>query len=126
MTMAFLALLIAVLFVDLLLPQFNAATGKQLDLVFNSQLLLSLTAIMTITGLVAGSYPGFDLSRFNPSVVLKGSFSYQRSLPEMFARRGLIIFQFAISVIFIVAVTVVYKQIEYVQTKYIGYDKENI
>ena len=126
MAMAFLSLLIAVLFVDLLLPQFNTATGKQLNLVFNSQLVLALAAIVTVTGLIAGSYPAFYLSRFNPSVVLKGSFSYQRSLPEMFARKGLIIFQFAISVIFIVAVTIVYKQIEFVQTKYIGYDRDNI
>jgi ABC-type antimicrobial peptide transport system permease subunit len=126
MVMAFLSLLIAVLFVDLLLPQFNATTGKQLDLVFNSQLVLSLAAIVAITGLIAGIYPAFYLARFNPAVVLKGPFNYQRSLGEMFARKGLIVFQFAISVMFIVAVTVVYKQIEYVQTKYIGYDRDNI
>lgn len=126
MAMTAISFLVAVLFVDLLLPEFNATTGKQLDLVFDPELVLSLIIIVAFTGLIAGSYPAFYLSRFNPSVVLKGSFIYQRSLSEIFARRGLITFQFAISVIFIVAVTVVYEQIEFVQTKYLGYDRDNI
>ena len=127
MVMAFLSLGIAVLFVDLLLPQFNVITGKDLDLHFSSDFALSLLGIVCITGLLAGSYPAFYLSGFNPSAVLKSSFNSQRwTLSEIIARRGLIIFQFALSVIFIVAVLVVYKQVEFVQTKYLGYDKDNI
>lgn len=127
MAMAFLSLGVAVLCVDLLLPQFNFITGKELVLRFNPNFAFSLLAIVAITGLLAGSYPAFYLSRFNPSVVLKGSFNSQRgTFSEIIARRGLIIFQFALSVIFIVAVLIVYKQVEYVQTKYLGYDKDNI
>jgi hypothetical protein len=127
MVMALLSLGVAVLFVDLLLPQFNLVTGKNLDLSFNSTFAFSLLSIVTITGLLAGSYPAFYLSRFNPSAVLKGSFNSQRgSISETLARRGLIIFQFTLSVIFIVAVIIVYKQVEFVQTKYLGYDKDNI
>ena len=127
MMMALLSLAIALLFVDLLLPQFNSITGKELDLRFSSNLVLSLAGVITITGLLAGSYPAFYLSRYNPAVVLKGSFNTQGStLGELLARKGLIIFQFTLSVIFIVAVMVVYKQVEFVQTTYLGYDKDNI
>ncbi|HMG93929.1 MAG TPA: ABC transporter permease, partial [Chryseolinea sp.] len=73
MMMALLSLAIALLFVDLLLPQFNSITGKELDLRFNLGLVLSLVGITATTGLLAGSYPAFYLSRFSPSVVLKGS-----------------------------------------------------
>ena len=112
MMMAFLSLAIALLFVDLLLPQFNSITGKELDLRFSSNLVLSLAGIITITGLLAGSYPAFYLSRYNPAVVLKGSFNTQRStLSELLARKGLILFQFTLSVIFIVAVLVVYNKL---------------
>ena len=127
MMMAFLSLAIALLLVDLLLPQFNSITGKELDLRFSSNLMLSMAGIITITGLLAGSYPAFYLSRYNPAVVLKGSFNKQRgTFSELLARKGLIIFQFTLSVIFIVAVFVVYKQVEFVQTTYLGYEKENI
>jgi putative ABC transport system permease protein len=127
MMMALLSLVIALLFVDLLLPEFNSITGKELDLRFSSNLVLSLAGIITTTGLLAGSYPAFYLSRYNPSVVLKGSFNSQPStLSDLLARKGLIVFQFTLSVIFIVAVTVIYKQVEFVQTTYLGYDKDNI
>jgi hypothetical protein len=127
MIMALLSLAIALLLVDLLLPQFNSITGKELDLRFSSNLMLSLAGIITITGLLAGSYPAFYLSRYNPAVVLKGSFNKQRgTFSELLARKGLIIFQFTLSVIFIVAVFVVYKQVEFVQTTYLGYEKDNI
>ena len=127
MMMALLSLAIALLFVDLLLPQFNSITAKELDLKFSSNLLLSLAGIITVTGLLAGSYPAFYLSRYNPAIVLKGAFNKQRgTFSELLARKGLIIFQFTLSVIFIVAVFVVYKQVEFVQTTYLGYEKDNI
>lgn len=127
MLMTFLSLLIAILIVDLLLPQFNAITGKYLTLNVNTNLILSLTVIILFTGLIAGSYPALYLSGFNPAAVLKGGFNTQSgSIVELLARKGLIVFQFTLSVIFIVAVLVIYKQIEFVQNKYLGYDKDNI
>lgn len=122
--LSFLGLVVAVGLVALLLPQFNIITGKQLALQFDRQLILAIVGITAATGLLAGSYPALYLSGFNPSAVLKGKFS--SSLGELWARKGLVIFQFALSVIFIVSVVVVYKQVEFIQSKSLGYDKENI
>jgi putative ABC transport system permease protein len=122
--MSFMSLLIAVLLVDLLLPQFNQITGKQLSLSFDGGIILSFLSITFVTGFIAGSYPALYLSGFNPATVLKGKFN--TSLGELWARKGLVVFQFAVSVIFIVSVLVIYKQIEYLQTKNLGYNKDNI
>jgi putative ABC transport system permease protein len=122
--MSFLSLAVAVLLVDVLLPQFNEITGKSLELKFDTKLLLSGIAVLSFAGILAGSYPALYLSSFNPSTVLKGRFT--SSFGELWARKGLVVFQFTLSIIFIVCVIVVYKQIEYVQSKGLGYDRENI
>ncbi len=122
--MAFLSLLIAILLVEFLLPQFNEITGKHLALNFNSNLILSVLGIAILTGLISGSYPALYLSSFNPVTVLKGKLN--TSLGELWARKGLVLFQFTVSVILIVSVLVVYKQIEFIQTKKLGYNRENI
>ena len=124
MIMAFLSLFIAVLMVVLLLPQFNLITGKQLTLHFGQKLVLSLLGITIITGLIAGSYPALYLSGFKPMSVLKGKMD--ASLGAVWARKGLVILQFIISVVLIVSVLVVFKQIKYVQNKNLGYNKDNI
>jgi len=123
-SMAFLSLGLAVIFVQLLLPQFNGITGKQLTLPVDSGFILWVAGITLLTGVIAGSYPALYLSGFNPAAVLKGEFN--TSAGELFARKGLVTFQFTLSVILIVSVLVVYKQIEFVQTKNLGYDKDNI
>ncbi len=120
----FLSLLVSFIIVALLLPQFNFITGKQLALDLDVPLLLSVTGITLVTGLMAGSYPAFYLAGFNPVMVLKGRL--KTSLGEVWTRKGLVVFQFALSVILIVAVLVVYQQIAYVQTKNLGYNKDNI
>lgn len=122
--MTFLSLITAILLVMLFLPQFNEITGKHLRLNFDGTLILSVLGITLLTGLIAGSYPALYLSGFNPITVLKGKLT--TSAGEVWARRGLVVFQFAISVILIVSVLVVYKQIEFVQNTNLGYDKDNI
>lgn len=124
MLMSFVALAIAVLLVDLLLPQFNMITGKHLALDEEPEVFLMFVVIAFFTGLISGSYPALYLSGFNPAVVLKGKLN--SSLGELWARKGLVIFQFALSVIFIVAVVVVFRQIQYLQNKNLGYDRENL
>jgi ABC-type antimicrobial peptide transport system permease subunit len=124
MLMTFLSLAIAILLVVLFLPQFNQITGKQLALSFDMNLILSVLGITLFTGLIAGSYPALYLSRFNPITVLKGKLN--TSVEELWARKGLVVFQFVLSIILIVGVLVVYKQIEFVQTKNLGYDKDNV
>ncbi len=117
--MSLAALLIALLMVWVLLPQFNQLTGKVF--VFDPTLLLAVLGITLLTGIVAGSYPAFYLSHLSS---LKGAI--HRSAGELWARKGLVTFQFTVSVVFIIAVLVVYNQISYVQTKSPGYSKDNI
>jgi predicted permease len=122
--MSFLSLFLSVLIVDLFLSQFNIITGKQLVLNLDLDIVLFFLSVAIITGLIAGSYPALYLSGFNPSSVLKGKFT--TSTGALWARKGLVIFQFSISVIFIVSVLVIYNQIDFLQNKNLGYDKENV
>jgi len=121
---AFLSLLVALFMIVALLPLFNAIVDKQLALNFSPQLIALIVATTLFTGLLAGSYPAFYLSGFNPVAVLKGKL--KKSLGEIFARKALVIFQFTISLVLIVSVLVVYRQMEYIQSKNLGYDKANI
>ena len=122
--MSFLSLLTATVVVSLLLPEFNSITGKQLSLELTTPLVLSFLSITLFTGLLAGSYPALYLSGFNPVAVLKGKLN--NSVGELWARKGLVVFQFALSIILIVSVWVVYRQIAFVQSRNLGYDKENV
>ncbi len=124
MLMAFASLIIALLFVVLLLPQFNLITGKQLSLHIGSSFIITFIIIGLVTGLLAGSYPAFYISGFKPMIALKGKLNTM--LGELWVRKGLVVFQYTLSVIFIVAVIVVYKQMRLIQTIDLGYNKENI
>lgn len=124
MFMTVLSLVVAILLVDVLLPQFNMITGK--DLAFRPELnvIVVLLLLILVTGLVAGSYPALYLSGFNPAAVLKGQL--HTSFGEFFARKGLVVFQFTLSVMLIVTVLVIYNQIQFVQNRNLGYDKDNL
>jgi predicted permease len=118
------ASLFSLMVVLLFLPQFNEITDKAISLQFDWSLMAIYFGITLFTGIFAGSYPAFYLSAFNPAKVLKGV--VRGSAGEIWARKGLVIFQFTISVVLIVAVVVVYQQIEFVQNKNLGYEKENL
>ncbi|MBS1597378.1 MAG: ABC transporter permease [Bacteroidetes bacterium] len=124
MTMAFLSLILAIVFVVALLPAFRSITGKNITLDFNAGFILIVIAITFVTALISGSYPALYLSGFKPVLVLKGKLN--TSAGESWIRKGLVIFQFAISVVLIVSVIVVYKQMKLIQTKNLGYNKDNI
>ena len=124
MLMTFLSLMVAVILVGIVLPQFNLITGKELSFTLNRQLVAALAGITLVTGLVAGSYPAIYLSGFNPVTVLKGKLT--SSTGEVWVRKGLVAFQFTLSIVLIVSVFVVYKQIEFVQNANLGYDKDNV
>ena len=119
-----LAMLLAVGIVWLLLPTFNQITGKEIELLFNANLILTLVGITLITGLLAGSYPALYLSGFKPINILKGKL--QTSVAEIFSRKGLVVFQFTLSALLIISVLVVYRQIQYIQHTDPGYSKDNI
>ncbi|WP_234573173.1 ABC transporter permease [Rhodohalobacter sp. 614A] len=122
--MVTLSMILSIVMVELFLPQFNIIAGKQLSLSLNSTLILSLCGGTLVTGLIAGSYPALYLSGFKPISVLKGKL--ERSTGEMWARKGLVVFQFAVSIVLIIAVLVVYKQTAFVQSKNLGYEKEHV
>ncbi|WP_046368338.1 ABC transporter permease [Flavihumibacter petaseus] len=119
-----LSMLLAVMLAVFLLPQFNQATGKQIQLQFTPALATGIVIIGVITGFFAGSYPALYLSGFKPITILKGKLN--TPLAELLSRKGLVIFQFALSTILIVAVTVVYQQIMHIRNINLGYNKENI
>ncbi len=121
---AFMALMLAIVFVVFFLPQFNLIIGKQLALGFDLDFIFTILGITLFTGLVSGSYPALYLSGFNAVAILKGKLNSPMS--ELWTRKGLVVVQFALSVILIVSVFVVYKQIEFVQNRNLGYDQENI
>ncbi|WP_221622068.1 permease prefix domain 2-containing transporter [Larkinella knui] len=122
--MTFLSLLLAAFWVVLLLPQFNIITGKHIHFEFDATLIGSILGITLLTGLISGSYPALYLSGFNPTAVLKGKL--KTSVGELLVRKGLVVFQFTISILFIVSVLVVYQQIDYIQTKNLGYNRDHI
>lgn len=125
MVTAILSLILAIAFVYLFLPQFNVITDKHITLnIFDPELILSFLGITIFTGLAAGSYPALYLSGFKPAAVLKGE--VRGSWGELWARKGLVIFQFALSVILIVSVLVIFMQIDFVQSKNLGYKKDNL
>ena len=125
MIVAGISLILAALVVWLFLPQFNLITGKRIELsIQDPELVLWFTGITILTGIIAGSYPAFYLSGFKPASVLKGQM--KGSIGELWARKGLVVFQFFLSVILIVSVLVIYKQIRFVQSKNLGYEKDHL
>lgn len=123
---ALIALLLAFIFVDLLLPSFNELLGLPLSI---ESLALSVLlplgfALLVFVGVVSGLYPAFYLSAFQPIKTLsKGN---QRTSLSFFSlRNGLTIFQFSVSVTLIIATSVVYVQNEYSLNKDLGFSKEN-
>ena len=122
--MAFLSCLVALILVRLALPAFNNLTDKTIVLSLDLNLISAGLIITLVTGLLAGSYPALYLSSFKPVAVLKGKVTELKG--ESWTRKGLVIFQFSISIILILSVYVVYKQIDYVQNKSLGYDNSHL
>ncbi len=118
------SMVLAYLIVLLLLPQFNVITDKSITLQLTSELLIVSLLTTITTGILAGSYPALYLTHFNPVKVLKGEI--KSSAGEIWARKGLVIFQFTITIILIVGVIVIYSQTQYAFNKNLGYDQENV
>ena len=119
-----LGLGIALILIWIFLPEFNAITGKQLQLMWDPYLSGVLAGTVLLTSLLAGSYPALYLSSLNPIATIKGQL--KRGIGELWVRKGLVVLQFVLSIILIVSVWVVHKQIEFVQQKNLGYNRENI
>jgi len=125
MLLATVSMILAVLLVILFLPAFDGITGKQLDLNHSGiGLIVSLVGITLFTGLISGCYPALYLSGFAPALVLKGKL--RNAAGELIVRKGLVIFQFALSFLLILGVLIVYRQIKYIQTTNLGYDRDHV
>ncbi|MEO8173732.1 MAG: ABC transporter permease, partial [Sediminibacterium sp.] len=123
--LTFMAAIIAVVIAMLLLPMFNSLTGKSLLLPVSTPFFwMAFIGMLIITGFVAGSYPALFLSSLNPIKVLKGSHKF--SWGATFFRKGLVVFQFTLSIILIIGMIVIYRQVDYIQTTNIGYNRENL
>ncbi|HMB91022.1 MAG TPA: ABC transporter permease, partial [Rhodothermales bacterium] len=122
-----LALVLAMALIQVALPVFNSLSGKAISINYldNLALLGSLVGLTLLVGVVAGSYPAFFLSAFRPSEVLKGQTRHGRSR-AVALRKGLVVFQFAISIFLIASTAVVYQQMQYIRAKNLGFDREQI
>lgn len=125
MIISFLALFLSFIFVELTLPIFNNITDKAISIDYSNPFLIALFFGTTfITGLISGSYPAFYLSSLEAVRSLKGSL--KSSGKEVFARKGLVVFQFSLSIILIISTIIIYRQVQFTQQKNLGYNKENL
>ncbi len=125
---SFLATLISFVLAFLLLKPFNAISGKDIEFssILHNNIWLLILTLSFITGLLAGLYPAFYLTSFNPVHVLKGIVPSMSNLGNLLVRNGLVVFQFTVSIALIISTIVVYKQLEFTRQKDLGLDKENV
>lgn len=121
-----IALIISIGVSFLLLPQFNLLAGKQLTLqaLLSPGFILVAFLLVLCVGILAGSYPAFYLTSFNPAEVLKGK--VRAGLKSKGVRSSLVVVQFAVSTFLILATVVVFKQLNFMQNKNLGLDKQNV
>ncbi|MDB5091135.1 MAG: hypothetical protein JWR09_5129 [Mucilaginibacter sp.] len=123
--LAFFAFVLALFLVVVILPVFNQVTAKQIVLPLSSLTFwFNAGGLLLLTGIVAGSYPALFLSSLNPVKVLKGSLKFGSG--ALLFRKGLVVFQFVLSIIFIISTIIIAQQVSYVQAKNLGFDKENL
>ena len=124
--LSFIALIFALLLTELFLPVFNNLSGKQLtlNLAGNPLILGGILLVTLFTGIVSGSYPALFLSSFQPGSVLKGKL--RLGTRGFLSRKILVVFQFTLTVIFLVSTIVIYKQIHYLQNRNLGFDKTHL
>ena len=123
--MAFLALGLALLIISAVLPAFSRLTGKPLHLAIADPVVAGGLLLATLAaGLLAGLYPALLLSSFKPVTVLRGRFSSSRRGTAF--RKGLIVFQFAISIILIIGAGGISSQLRYLQSRDIGFERDDL
>ena len=125
MMLSFIALAMAVLLVYASLPFFNTLASKSITLnLFDIRLTGKILAITAVVGLLAGTYPAFYMSSFNVIKVLKGNLILAGK--GSFLRDGLVVLQFAVSVVLMVSTVIIYNQLRFIHNRDIGFNKENL
>jgi putative ABC transport system permease protein len=123
--MALLALGLAVVLVQVLLPLFNRLTEKHMTIQYtNPSYWLAGIGLALVTGMLSGSYPALFLSSLQPVRVLKGVLQVKAG--AVFFRQGLVVFQFALSLLLIIGTLIASRQLHYIRTKNLGIDRENV
>jgi ABC-type antimicrobial peptide transport system permease subunit len=126
LVMSFASLIVAVALVELLLPIFNGLVGKELtaDFVSNPILGFGLIGVTVLTGIVAGSYPALYMSLFQPAKIVKGGLGPDSRSSRF--RKTLVVLQFTLSVILIAAASIIFKQVDFMRSVDLGFDKEHL
>ncbi|HTJ10836.1 MAG TPA: FtsX-like permease family protein [Dinghuibacter sp.] len=125
MLYSFLSVALGVVLAYVLIPFFNQLTGKELSMPWSEWWLApSLLAVIFVVGVVAGLYPAFYLSNFQPAKVLKGNVA--RGSRNSALRSTLVVFQFTTSIILIIGAFVVYRQMQFILRQKIGFDKDQV
>lgn len=116
---------VSIFLIILMIPYFNDLTGKVLGLdLLDVRLVAGFTAILLFTAFAAGSYPAIFISEFRPVEVLKGQLKSGSRAAVL--RKSLVVLQFTLSIILIISTAVVFRQMEFMQDKDIGFDRENL
>jgi len=128
LVLSFLALIVALLLVVLGASTFEQLSGRALDLtlLLNPGILATLAGFTVVVGLISGFYPAVVLSRYRPSDVLKGAGTMSGSTGSMLFRRGLVVFQFSVSIVLIIGTLIVSRQLDFLQSRPLGFDKEQV
>ena len=126
MILTCIALILAMLLVTLTMPLFRNISAKDLtmDYLTNPVLLAGLLALLLVVSLIGGSYPAFFLSAFRPVEVLQGKL--RKGAKKSFLRIALVSFQFTVSIVLIIGTLIVQKQLNYVRSRNLGYDKDHV
>jgi putative ABC transport system permease protein len=121
MLLSIAALVLSLPVLELMLPKFNALTHKDLSFVQHPEIFGLLFVITMMTGLIAGIYPAFYLSSFAPVAVLKGRF--KNNISAIVIRKGLVVFQFTVSIILILGAVLISQQMRYLSSQNLGFSK---
>jgi putative ABC transport system permease protein len=125
LALSFIAVILAVMLISLVLPAFSLLIGRPLNVrLYEPVHLVGLALIALICGVVAGSYPALYLSAFNPIFVFKGI--RMRGSGAAYVRKGLVVIQFTISVVLIIATIIVYRQVNHILSRDMGYDRNSL
>ena len=126
MLTAFIAYILCIALIYLLLPLLNQLSGKEISLTTDLVVWLfpALLGVALICGLLAGAYPAFVLSSFDPVKILKGKFVL--NIKGYKLRNTLVVFQFTTAIILITGTLVIYRQLDYIRHKNLGYDREHV
>ncbi len=126
MLLALIALIIALFMIQLFLPFFNNLSGKQLSLkeIENIGIIVKLLGVAIFTGIISGSYPALLLSSFKPVHILKGTRA--KGSRGVAFRKILVVVQFSLSIILVIGADIAYRQLDYIQNKNLGFDKDHL